>query len=137
MSDVKDATGLDRGDNFSETTPAASRRVVVVTSAVVAAFVAAAGTLAIEAALGHLRPDGAPTAVVRDGLTEFEGQVNGASEGEVYYPASFAAPPNLSIEGGSPQLQVLEQRKDGFKYHTPLLNANFTWKAKGVRAGRF
>ena len=134
MSEGKDLAGIDRGDDLSGTSPARQLRAVVATAAVVSALVAVAATLAVEGALGHLR-SGTVTATAPDGLMDLEGHISGVGQGEVYYPAPFAAPPNLVIEGGN-QLQVTEQRKDGFKYHSPFLTTSFTWRARGARPSR-
>lgn len=72
-----------------------------------------------------------------DGTFAQEGEVNVPGNGvlQVFYPAPYASPPNLTAEDTFNHLRIVEQTPGYFRVeNTGGLSAKCCWKARGVRA---
>jgi hypothetical protein len=71
-----------------------------------------------------------------DGTTCQEGKVSlrEGQELEVYYPVSYASPPNLEISGESNDCEIIEQKADHFRIrYKGSFDATPHWKACGQK----
>jgi hypothetical protein len=70
-----------------------------------------------------------------DGTFTQEGDVHllSGQERDVYYPASYASPPNLELSGDVGLCEIVEQRPDHFHVRNLGPGASPHWKARGVR----
>jgi hypothetical protein len=66
--------------------------------------------------------------LVQEGPLEY----HGVGEQTVYYPISYASPPNLQV---TRNVELVEQKADHFRIRTDgSCGGSTTWKARGVRA---
>lgn len=71
-----------------------------------------------------------------DGTTCQEGQVylRKGQELDVYYPFSYASPPNLELSGDSDDCEIIEQKADHFHIrYSGSIYARPHWKARGLK----
>jgi hypothetical protein len=71
-----------------------------------------------------------------DGTFTQEGDIHlrKGQERDIYYPACYAAPPNLELSGDVDRCEVIEQRPDHFHVRNPgPFDASPHWKARGMR----
>ena len=71
-----------------------------------------------------------------DGTSGQEGKLSlhHGQEIDVYYPAPYAAPPNLELSGDCDKCEIIEQKADHFRIRcNDACDATPHWKARGLR----